>query len=294
MLVLSYLITTGLTTGALYALVALGIVVVFRGTNVVNFAHGEMFMIGGFLAWTFHVALGLSFLLSIILAAGGAFLLGLLTYQVAFRPLIGLNNLNSILLAMVGISFILKGIARDLWGGKGDYLSFPPIASPVPMDIGGIMIMSQQLVVLGAALAVMASFWLFFRYTRAGKFMQATADNAKAARLVGLRVERVHMLTFGVGAAIAGAAATLMAPLTLLYPDMGFALFVKGFAAAVLGGLTSIPGAIVGGFLLGVTEQLAGNYIATGLQEVAPFVVILLVMCFIPQGLLGAARRRQV
>jgi branched-chain amino acid transport system permease protein len=294
MLVLSYLITTGLTTGALYALVALGIVVVFRGTNVVNFAHGEMFMIGGFLAWTCHVALGLSFLPSIVLATGGAFLLGLLTYQIAFRPLIGLNDLNSILLAMVGVSFVLKGIARNLWGGKGDYLSFPPIASPAPIDIGGIMIMSQQLVVLAAALAVMAGFWLFFRYTRAGKFMQATADNTKAARLVGLRVERVHMLTFGVGAAIAGAAATLMAPLTLLYPDMGFALFVKGFAAAVLGGLTSIPGAILGGFLLGVAEQLAGNYIATGLQEVAPFVVILLVMCFIPQGLLGAARRRQV
>jgi branched-chain amino acid transport system permease protein len=294
MLVLGYLLTTGLTTGALYALVAMGIVVVFRGTNVVNFAHGEMFMIGGFLAWTCHVALGLSFLISMTLAAGGSFLLGFLTYQIAFRPLIGLNNLNSILLAMIGVSFILKGIARNLWGGKGDYLSFPPLASPTPIDIGGIMIMSQQLIVLAAAIAVMVGFWLFFLYTRAGKFMQATADNTKAARLVGLRVERVHMLTFGVGAAIAGAAATLMAPLTLLYPDMGFALFVKGFAAAVLGGLTSIPGAILGGFLLGVAEQFAGNYIATGLQEVAPFVVILLVMCFIPQGLLGAVRRRQV
>jgi branched-chain amino acid transport system permease protein len=294
MLVLGYLLTTGLTTGALYALVAMGIVIVFRGTNVVNFAHGEMFMIGGFLAWTCHVALGLSFLISMTLAVGGSFLLGLLTYQIAFRPLIGLNNLNSLLLAMIGISFILKGIARNLWGGRGDYLSFPPLASPTPIDIGGIMIMSQQLIVLAAAITVMVGFWLFFLYTRVGKFMQATADNTKAARLVGLRVERVHMLTFGVGAAIAGAAATLMAPLTLLYPDMGFALFIKGFAAAVLGGLTSIPGAILGGFLLGVTEQLAGNYIATGLQEVAPFVVILLVMCFIPQGLLGAARRRQV
>src|SRR5258708_12663843 len=110
MLVLGYLLTTGLTTGALYALVALGIVVVFRGTNVVNFAHGEMFMIGGFLAWTCHVALGLSFLISMTLATGGAFLLGLLTYQIAFRPFIDLTNLNSILLAMAGISFILQAI----------------------------------------------------------------------------------------------------------------------------------------------------------------------------------------
>jgi branched-chain amino acid transport system permease protein len=294
MMILGYLVATGVTTGALYALMALGLVVVFRATHIVNFGHGELFMIGGFIAWTAHVMFGLPYLAAFIAAVLGSFLLGLLVYQVAFRPLIRLGNLNAVLLAMVGISFILKGAARELWGGKGEYLTFPPLVSPKPVRLFGIMIMSQQLIVLVAAIAVMAALLVFFRYTRAGKFMQATADNNKAARLVGLRVERVHMFTFGVSAAIAGAAATLMAPLTLLYPDIGFGIFIKGFAAAVLGGLTSIPGAIAGGFLLGVIEQLSANYISSGLQEIAAFAVVFAVLIFIPQGLFGSTVRRRV
>ena len=290
----SYLVATGLTTGALYALIALGIVVVYRATKVVNFAHGEMFMIAGFIAWTAHVTMHLPYLVSMLIATGFAFLLGLVLYQVSFRPLVRLKDLNPILLVMVGVAFVLKGTARDLWGGKGDYLTFPPLVSPVPIEIGGIMVMSQQLVVLAASLVVMIGLLAFFRYTRAGKFMQASADNPKAALLVGLRVDRIHMYTFGVGAAIAGISATLMAPLTLLYPDMGFIFFIKGFAAAVLGGLASVPGAIVGGILIGVSEQLAAGYIHTSLQEVAAFVVIMFVLIFIPNGLFGGKAVRDV
>jgi branched-chain amino acid transport system permease protein len=195
---------------------------------------------------------------------------------------------------MIGLSFVLKGVARWLWGGKGDYLSFPPLVSPTPISFGGIMVMSQQLVVLGAACLVMAAFAVFFKFTRAGRFMQATADNPKAAKLVGLRTDRVYMYTFAVGSAVAAAAAVLMAPLTLLYPDIGFALFIKAFAAAVLGGLTSIPGAVVGGFLIGIIEQMAAGYIHSSLQEVAAFVVIMLVLTFIPTGLFGQRRLRKV
>ncbi len=294
MRIFSYLLATGLTTGALYALVALGIVIVFRATKVVSFAHGEMFMIGGFLAWTIHVALGLPLLLAISVAILGSLLLGLLTYEVAFGPLMRANNLNAVLLATIGLSFVLKGAAREIWGGKGDYLSFPPFISPQPIEIGGIMLMSQQLIVLGAALGVMLLFWIFFRFTRVGKFMEATADNPKAARLMGIRIDRVYMYTFGVGAAVAGAAAALMAPLTLLYPDIGFSLFIKGFAAAVLGGLGSIPGAIVGGFALGVIEQFSANYIATGVQEVVAFILVFLVLLFMPNGFFGETSRRRV
>jgi branched-chain amino acid transport system permease protein len=290
----SYLVATGVTTGALYALIALGIVVVFRATNVVNFAHGEMFMLAGFIAWTTHVLLNLPYLPSIGLAVAGAFAFGMLTYQIAYQPLIKTDNMNGMLLAMIGLSFIIIGTARHFWGGKGDYLSFPPLVSPEPIEIAGIMVMSQQLVVLAAVIVVMIVLVFLFKFTRAGKFMQATADNPKAAKLVGLGIERVHMVTFVVGAALAGIAAGLMAPLTLLYPDMGFSLFIKGFAAAVLGGLASIPGAIVGGVILGIAEQLAAGYIVTGLQEVAAFVVIVLVMIFIPTGIFGARSTRRV
>ena len=290
----SYLMATGISTGALYALVALGLVVVYKATSVVNFAHGEMFMLGGFLAFTFHVMLGWQYMVSLVLAVIGSFVLGIGVDRIAFRPLMQRQTLVSVLLCMVGLSFFLKGAARHLWGGKGDYLTFPPLVSPEPMQFGGIMIMSQQLVVLIACGIVMAVFMVFFKLTRAGRFMQATADNPKAAKLVGLRVDRVYMMTFGVGAAVAGAAGVLMAPLTLLYPDMGFMLFIKGFAAAVLGGLTSIPGALLGGFLIGIIEQLAAGYWHTGLQEVAAFIIIMIVMIFRPTGLLGGSRRRKV
>jgi len=290
----SYLVATGLTTGAVYALIALGIVIVYRATNVVNFAHGEMFMLAGFIAWTAHVTLGLSYISSLAISVLCTFILSLIIYTAAYRPLMRYKDLNPILLFMIGLSFVLRGVAREIWGGKGDYLTFPPLVSPEPVQFAGVMVMSQQLVVLVAAVCVLLLLLVLLRFTRAGKFMQATADNAKAARLVGLRVDRVYMYTFGVGAAVAAISAVLMAPLILLNPDMGFSLFIKGFAAAVLGGLTSVAGAIVGAVILGLTEQLAAGYIDPGLQEVAAFIVIFLVMIFIPTGIFGEKRARRV
>jgi branched-chain amino acid transport system permease protein len=290
----NYLVATGLTTGAIYALIALGIVIVYRATNVVNFAHGEMFMLAGFIAWTAHVTLKLSYVSSLAVSVLCTFIISLIIYTAAYKPLMRYKDLNPILLVMIGLSFVLRGVARDIWGGKGDYLTFPPLVSPEPVQFAGVMVMSQQLVVLVAAVFVLILLLVLLRFTRAGKFMQATADNAKAARLVGLRVDRVYMYTFGVGAAVAAISAVLMAPLILLNPDMGFSLFIKGFAAAVLGGPTSIVGAIVGAMILGLTEQLAAGYIDPGLQEVAAFIVIFLVMIFIPTGLFGEKRTRRV
>lgn len=293
MLMFSYLMATGITTGAFYALVALGIVIVYKSTEVVNLAHGELFMLGGMLAYTFHVMGHFPYLPSLLLAIAGAFAIGILTDRVAYRPVLK-HGLPSVLLATIGVSFILKGIGRYIWGGKGDYLAFPPVVSPEPIQFGNIMVMSQQVVVLLAALLVMALFALFFKRTRVGKWMQATASNPKAATLCGLRIDRIYMYTFGVSAAVAGAAAVLMAPLTLLYPDIGFILFIKGFAAAVLGGLTSIPGALLGGLLVGILEQLAAGYLHSSFQDVAAFVVIMFALVFLPTGLLGTRRLRKI
>ena len=289
---LAYLVLGGLTSGALYALVALGIVLVYKATGTINFVHGEFLMISGFLAYTLYVIIGLPYLASILGAVVLGFLLGMLAERVAFRPLMR-ANMVSLVLATVGVSFILKGCGRMLWGGRGDYLAFPPLLSPDPIIIGDIILVPQQLVVLAGAAVVMVAFGLFFRLTRIGKTMQATADNPKAARLVGVRVEQVHMLAFGVGAAVAGAAAALMAPITLLYPDIGFALFIKGFAAAVLGGLNSMGGALLGGLIIGIVESLAGGYIATSFLEVSAFVVIMITLIFKPSGLLGSIAVRR-
>jgi branched-chain amino acid transport system permease protein len=293
MLMFSYLLATGITTGAFYALVALGIVIVYKSTEVVNLAHGELFMMGGYFAYTLHVMGGLPYLPSLLLAVAGAFVLGIVIDRVAYRPVLK-HGLVSVLLATIGVSFILKGIGRYVWGGKGDYLAFPPVVSPEPIKVGNVMVMSQQLVVLAAAIVVMLVLAVFFKSTRAGKWMQATASNPRAATLMGLRIDRIYMYTFAVSAAVAGAAAVLMAPLTLLYPDIGFILFIKGFAAAVLGGLTSIPGAIVGGVLVGILEQFAAGYLQTGLQDIAAFIVIMFALVFLPTGLFGIRGSRKI
>lgn len=289
----AYLLTTGVTTGALYALIAIGLVVVYKSAGVINFAHGEQLMLGGFFAYSLHVLAGVAYIPALLIAVAGALGLGILTYWAGFRPVMK-HGLVSVLLATIGLSYIMKGLARHFWGGKGDYLSFPPIISPEPVSIAGVMVLSQQLIVVGASLVVMVAFAAFFRATRAGKWMQATANNPKAAKLVGIPIHRVYQYTFAVGATVAGTAAVLMAPLTLLYPDMGFVLFVKGFAAAVLGGLTSVRGAILGGFLVGIIEQMGGGYIHTSLQDVSAFVVIMVMLIFMPTGLLGARDVRRI
>jgi branched-chain amino acid transport system permease protein len=216
-----------------------------------------------------------------------------LTERLAYRPLIRAPTI-SLVLAAVGFSYVLRGVAREVWGGRGDYMPFPPLVRAEPIALGDVLIVPQQLVVLGGALVCMTLFALFFNCTRAGKTLQATAENARAARLVGIRVERVHAFTWGVGAAVAGAAAALMAPLTLIYPDVGGTLLVKAFAAAVLGGLGSLPGAVLGGFSIGVIENLAGGYLHTSLQDLSAFLVIMLVLIARPSGLLGRPIARRV
>ena len=290
---LPYLVVSGLTTGSLYGLVAVGLVVVYKATRVVNFAHGELFMVGGFLAYTFHVLLKLPYFPSLALAVVSALILGLLTERVAYRPLMQAPTI-SLVLAAVGFSFALKGAARQIWGGMGDYIPFPPLVAADPITFGSVVLVPQQLVVLGGALSCMGIFTVFFTFTRAGKMLQATAENAKAARLVGIRIQRVYAFTWGVGAAVAAAAATLMAPLTFLYPDVGAPLLVKAFAAAVLGGFGSLLGAVVGGFSVGLIEQLAGGYLHTSLTDISAFIVIMGVLIVRPTGFFGARGLRRI
>jgi len=289
----NYLLMSGVTTGALYGLVALGFVVVNKATGVINFAQGEFFMFAGFIAWMSHVQFGIGYFASFALAVAFGFLLGCLTDRIAFRP-IAKSDVVSLVLATVGVAFVLKGLARTIWGGKADYLAFPPITSPDPIMLGNIMVIPQQLAVLGGTVVILLLFTAFFRLTRAGKMMQATADNARAAALVGIRIDRVYTLAFGIGAAIAAAAAVLTAPLTLLYPDIGFAFFLKGFAAAVLGGLSSLPGAVLGGLIVGIAESMAGGYIHSSVMELSPFLVIMAVLVLRPSGLLGRRQPRRV
>ncbi len=292
-MLLSYALATGLTSGALYALIAVGLVMVYKATGVINIAHGELFMFSGFVAYAAHVQWGLSYLVAFLAAAVFGFGLGALVYRGAFKSLMR-SSLANVLIAAIAVSFILKGTARAIWGGLGDYIPFPPLFSTDPLPLGSVMILPQQLLVVGVSIVLMAALALFFRATRVGKWMQATADNVKAAKLVGVPTEWIYLLSFGIGAAIAGIAAVVMAPITLLYPDIGFNLFLKAFAAAVLGGLNSIVGAVMGGLLVGLVETFAATFLHSKFQEVSSFIVIMFALIFIPNGLLGLRRVRKV
>jgi branched-chain amino acid transport system permease protein len=292
-MLLTYLLTSGITSGALYALVAVGLIICYRTSGHLNFSHGELFMVGGFFAFSFHVLWGLPYIPSVILAVIGGGALGFLTDRLVYRSLID-APVMAMVVATVAFSFVLKGAARYLWGGQGEFVPFPPIVSPAPIELAGIAVFPQQAVVFGAALLSMAIVTLVFRYTQAGKSMQATAENRRAAYLVGIRVGRVYSATWAAGAALAALAAVLMAPLTQLTPDVGFGLLLKAFAATVLGGLGNMPGAVIGGFLVGICEALGAGYIDSSVQEVTAFVVIMAVLVVRPTGLFGMRGQREI
>lgn len=282
-----HLFVSGLSNGGLYALIALGLVTIYRATLVVNFAHGEVFMLGAFFGYMFHVTFGLPYPASLVLAIALSLLLGMVTERIAYRPLIR-ASVVSLVLASVGFSFLLKGFARVTWGGKGDYIPFPPIFTFRPFQFLGFLFVPQNLVILGGALVFMTILWAFFRYTKLGKMMRATAENQRAASLVGIRIERVFAVTWGVGTCLGAVAGLLMAPVTLLYPDMGATLLIQAFASAILGGFGSMPGAVLGGFIVGLIESFVGGYLGSQFITAAPFVVIIAVLVLRPSGLLGA------
>jgi branched-chain amino acid transport system permease protein len=288
--VLINLLVSGIANGGIYGLVAMGLVVVYKATSVVNFAHGEGFMLAGLLAYTLYAMAGLPYWVALGGAVSGACVIGMLTERIAFRPLIR-ASVVSLVLATTGVSFLFKGIARQVWGGKGSDLTFPPVFAFQPLQIGDLVLTAQSLVVMAGAVATMLLFLVFFRYTLLGKMMRATAENRRAAALVGIRIERISSITWGIGVALGGVAAVLAAPLTFLYPDMGGPLLIRALAAALLGGMGSLGGAVLGGVSLGLIENLAAGYIDTSLMDVAPFLLIIVVLLVRPEGLLG---RREV
>jgi branched-chain amino acid transport system permease protein len=279
------LVASGLANGALYALVALGLVLIYKATRVVNFAHGEAYMLGGFCAYGLHVVLGVPYAAALVLGMAACAVVGVVVESVAYRPLIDAPE-TSLVLATVGMSFALKGVIGIAWGK--DWMVFPPLLGTRAVTWWGIALSPQHLIVAGVGLGLMAVLALFFRLTRLGRIMRGVAENRRAASLVGIQVTRVYALIWAVGSAVGAAAGILVAPLTLLYPDMGGPMLVKAFAAAVLGGFGSLPGAVVGGLIMGVIENIAGFYVHSSVVEVSALAVIFVVLVCRPDGLFGA------
>ena len=279
---LQYFIS-GLTNGAIYALIALGFGIIFNTTTIINFAQGEFVMLGAMCAISiYHLApsLPLAFLGGVIIVS----LVGLAFERLALRP-VGEASPLTLIIITVGAGVFLKGVAMLLWG-KESY-TLPPFSGEAPLHLGPATILPQNLWVLGLMLALVLALEAFFRLTLTGKAMRACAYNPRAARLVGIPASRMVQLSFALSALLGAGAGILIAPLTLGVYDMGTILGLKGFAAAIIGGLGSLLGGVLGGLLLGLAESFTSGLISSGYKDAVAFLLLLVVLFLRPRGLLG-------
>ena len=273
----------GLTVGAIYALVALGFAIIYNASHVINFAQGEFVMIGGMATVSF-VGIGLPLPLAIASAVLAASLLGLALEKLAVEPARG-ASVVALIIITIGASILLRGVAAVTWDKNVHPL--PAFSGDAPLAIGGATILPQSLWVLGTTLVIVVLLSVFFGRTLLGKALLATSHNRDAAQLVGINVRHVLLASFGLSAALGAIAGALVAPITFTSWDIGVMLGLKGFAAAILGGLGSGPGAVLGGVLLGIIEAMGAGYVSSAYKDAIAFVVILAVLFFLPGGLLG-------
>ena len=280
---LQYLFS-GLTNGAIYALSALGFSLIYNASGVINFAQGEFIMLGGVCAVMLTSA-GVPLPLAILLAVLVVSLVGLLLEKLAIEPA-GDADVVSLIIITIGASIFLQGVAQVLFG-KGQR-ALPPFTGDAPIMIGGASLLPQSLWMIGTGAVIVLLLAWFFGRTRLGKAVLATAHNRLAARLVGINTRHVLALSFVLSAALGAIAGVVSAPITLTSYDVGIMVGLKGFVAATLGGLGSGMGAVVGGLILGLMEALAAGYISSAYKDAVPFVLIILILFFMPRGLFGA------
>ncbi|HYF96171.1 MAG TPA: branched-chain amino acid ABC transporter permease [Symbiobacteriaceae bacterium] len=279
------IIANGAAVGSIYALIGIGFVLVYRSMGLFNFAQTEYYTLGGMVVYTLYQGLGMPYLPAMVLAVITMALVGVITERVAFRRLLvkGAPQVNMII-ASIALGIVLRSIALLVW--NSDPLRVPPI-SDRSIKLGSIMLEPQLLVILGTAIAAIAVvYWLLFR-TPIGMALRATANNRAMAQMVGIRLDLMLPVTFALSAGLGALGGVLVSPIFFAQYNMGQAVLVKAFAAGILGGLSSIPGAIVGGLTVGLVENLAGWFISTAYKDVVAFVVLLAVLALRPQGILG-------
>ena len=246
-------VMSGLTTGSIYALVALGFCLIYNATRIVNFAQGDFISLGGLVMYSFFVRLGLPVWVSFPLAVTAVAVVGSLLERLSIRPARN-REITVLIFITIAASILLRGLFKQVWGK--DAMALPPLSKEIPLHILGAALTPQNLWVFGITIASIALLVYFFNKTLTGKAMRATAANPKAAALMGVDTHRMTMYSFGLAGALGAVAGVLITPITSLSYDVGVILGLKGFAAAVLGGYGSFPGAILGGLGLGLLESL--------------------------------------
>ncbi|HEY0858661.1 MAG TPA: branched-chain amino acid ABC transporter permease [Albitalea sp.] len=283
-------VASGLTAGAIYALVALGFSIIYNASGAINFAQGEFVMIGGMSAVTLLGA-GLPLAAAVPLAVVVAVLVALLIEKLAIEPARHAGTVTLIIIT-IGVSLFLRGLAQLVWD-KGVH-RLPAFSSEQPIALFGATVMPQSLWVLGGAALAVAALSAFYGRTLLGKAMLATSYNRLAAQLVGINTRGVLFASFGLAAALGALGGVLIAPIAFTSYDTGIMLGLKGFAAAMLGGLGSFGGAVLGGLVLGLLEGLGAGFVSSAYKDAIAFVVILVVLFAMPGGLLGARRSDRV
>ncbi|MDH3464727.1 MAG: branched-chain amino acid ABC transporter permease [Gammaproteobacteria bacterium] len=274
---------SGITVGAIYALVGLGFSIIYNASHVINFAQGEFVMIGG-MGTVFIASIGVPFPVAMAGAVLLAVVIGISLQKLAIERARE-ASVVTIIIITIGASIFLRGLAGIIW--DRNFHSLPAFSGEQPIHVAGAVIVPQSLWILGVTVAVAVALFVFFNRTMIGRAMLGTAHNPLAAKLVGVNTNNILILSFALAAALGAVGGILIAPMAPTHYQVGIMLGLKGFSAAIVGGLGSGPGAMVGGLLVGVAEAMAAGYISSNYKDVVAFVLILLVLFFMPSGLFG-------
>jgi branched-chain amino acid transport system permease protein len=281
-------LVNGLVLGGTYALLGIGLTLIFGLMNVVNFAHGEFYTLGAYATFAGVALVGLPFPAALALALVAGVVLGALCERVLLRPLRG-ASIDAVMLVMIGLWIVMQNGELLVWGGVAKSIPHPfPTA---PLTLGPMSIAPLRLFVLGAALGLIAGAHLLIQQTRLGCAMRATFQDPDTAALMGVRIARIHTATFALGSGLAAAAGALLGPIFLAYPAMGDLASLKAFSVVILGGLGNVAGATLGGIMLGIAEELGAGYVSSGYRDAVGFMIIILVLLLRPSGLLARTER---
>jgi branched-chain amino acid transport system permease protein len=292
------LVISGISQGCIYGLIALGFVLIYKATETVSFAQGELMMLGAFGGLAAMTMIGFSFWLAVICAIAGMALFGVLLERTVIRPILG-QPAFSIVMLTIGIGYVARGLITMIPGIGTDTHTLPVPYKDVVWNLGGqggtggLVLNAEQVVVIGATAALCLLLFTLFRYSKVGIAMQASSQNQLAAYYMGIPVKKLNGLVWGLASVVAAVAGLLLAPITFVHANMGF-IGLKAFPAAVVGGFGSLPGAIVGGLVIGIVESLSGFYLPQGFKDIAAYIVVLVMLMVRPNGLFGEKLRKKV
>ncbi|MBO8140779.1 MAG: branched-chain amino acid ABC transporter permease [Firmicutes bacterium] len=280
-------IVSGLLVGGVYALMAAGLNLIFGVVRIINFAHGDLMMVAMYAVYWLFTLSGIDPYVAVLVVAPALFLLGVFLQRVVIRPIQGSSPLM-IIFATVAVSLVLQNLALMLF--QGDFRSVQTSYSIAVLDAGPVLVSVPRLIAFAASILLFAGLFLFLRYTYVGKALRAVAENRTVARLMGIRVERIYLLAFGLGSALAGIAGVLMMPFASAYPTVGTIYTLLAFVVVVLGGLGSMEGTVVAGLAVGLIETLTGTFISPAVKEIAYFGLFIVILLIRPQGFFGLGK----